>query len=40
LKTGSRHHQHIVGFKEREGETRFSLIALDLPNSDTDKQTN
>jgi hypothetical protein len=40
LKTGSRHHQHIVGFKEKEGETRFSLIALDLPNTDKDEQTN
>jgi len=40
LKTGSRHHQHIVGFKQKEGETRFSLIALDLPDTDKDQQTN
>lgn len=40
LKTGSRHHQHIVGFKQKEGETRFSLIALDLPNTNKDEQTN
>jgi hypothetical protein len=40
LKTGSRHHQHIVGFKQKEGETRFALIALDLPNTDKEDQTN
>ncbi len=40
LKTGSRHHQHLVGFKQKEGETRFSLIALDLPNTNKDEQTN
>lgn len=40
LKTGSRHHQHIVGFKDAAGETRFSLIALDLPNTTKDDQTN
>jgi len=40
LKTGSKRHQHIVGFKDKEGETRFSLIALDLPNTDKDEQTN
>jgi hypothetical protein len=32
LKAGSRRHQHIVGFESsRPGETRFALIALDLP---------
>ena len=40
LKTGSRHHQHIVGFKQKEGQTRFSLIALDLPNTSKDEETN
>jgi hypothetical protein len=29
-----------VGFKQKEGETRFSLIALDLPDTDKDQQTN
>ena len=40
LKTGSRHHQHIVGFKQKEGQTHFSLIALDLPNTNKDEETN
>lgn len=32
LKAGSRRHQHIVGFEEpKGGQTRFALIALDLP---------
>ncbi len=32
LKAGSRSHQHIVGFEEpKDGQTRFALIALDLP---------
>ena len=32
LKAGSKRRQHIVGFeKPRNGETRFSLVALDLP---------
>jgi hypothetical protein len=32
LKAGSRHHQHLVLFKDKSGpETHFSLIALDLP---------
>jgi hypothetical protein len=32
LKAGSRHHQHLVLFKDRSGsQTHFSLIALDLP---------
>jgi hypothetical protein len=32
LKAGSRHHQHLVLFKDGSGpETHFSLIALDLP---------
>jgi len=32
LKAGSRRHQHIVGFEEsKNGQTRFALVALDLP---------
>lgn len=32
LRTGSRHHQHIVGFEgSSDGKTHFSLVALDLP---------
>jgi hypothetical protein len=32
LKAGSKRHQHIVGFEDsRDGETRFSLVSLDLP---------
>ena len=32
LKAGSRHHQHLVLFKDGSGsQTHFSLIALDLP---------
>jgi hypothetical protein len=32
LKAGSQRHQHIVGFESSApGETRFSLVALDLP---------
>jgi hypothetical protein len=32
LKAGSKRHQHIVGFESTApGETRFSLVALDLP---------
>jgi hypothetical protein len=32
LKAGSRRHQHIVGFEDPEnGQTRFALVALDLP---------
>lgn len=32
LKAGSKRHQHIVGFEEpKAGETRFALVALDLP---------
>ena len=39
LKAGSRHRQHLVGVKKKNGETRFSLIALELPNSDKEQQT-
>lgn len=32
LKAGSKRHQHIVGFEDpKEGQTRFALVALDLP---------
>jgi hypothetical protein len=32
LKAGSERHQHIVGFESpQNGQTRFSLVALDLP---------
>jgi hypothetical protein len=32
LKAGSKHHQHIVGFEDpKDGQTRFALVALDLP---------
>ena len=32
LKAGSKRHQHIVGFENSKGgETRFALVALDLP---------
>lgn len=32
LKAGSKRHQHIVGFEDsKDGQVRFSLIALDLP---------
>lgn len=43
LKAGSKRHQHIVGFEDsKEGQTRFALVALDLPgnfgNEDDKKQ--
>ena len=32
LKAGSKRHQHIVGFENpKDSQTRFSLVALDLP---------
>jgi len=42
LKAGSKRHQHIVGFEEpKAGQTRFALVALDLPSiatgNDSDK---
>ena len=37
LKAGSKRHQHIVGFETPEnGQTRFALVALDLPSIATD----
>jgi hypothetical protein len=42
LKAGSKRHQHIVGFEEpKSGQTRFALVALDLPaniGNDDDKK--
>lgn len=39
LKAGSRHHQHIVAFKNSDSSaTRFALIMLDLPRTDDSKQ--
>jgi hypothetical protein len=39
LKAGSKHHQHIVGFESAApGQTRFSLVALDLPFSSSNNQ--
>jgi hypothetical protein len=38
LKAGSERHQHIMGFDApANGQTRFELVALDLPDIDTDK---
>lgn len=35
LRAGSERHQHIVGFERSSaGQTRFALVALDLPNVD------
>ncbi|MGA7856557.1 MAG: hypothetical protein WCA11_01430 [Terracidiphilus sp.] len=32
LKAGSKRHQHIVGFENpKDGQTRFAMVALDLP---------
>jgi len=37
LKAGSKRHQHIVGFQASDnGQTRFALVALDLPSIATD----
>ena len=39
LKAGSKQHQHIVGFESSApGQTRFSLVALDLPFSSSSDQ--
>jgi hypothetical protein len=41
MKAGSKRHQHIVGFENsKNGQTRFALVALDLPaeiESDSEK---
>jgi len=40
LKAGSKRHQHILGFEDAgPGKTRFSLVALDLPNDKSDKES-
>jgi hypothetical protein len=40
LKAGSHRHQHIVGFDDpKDGQTRFALVALDLPGG-SDKGSN
>ena len=41
LKAGSKRHQHVVGFEDaKNGKTRFSLVAIDLPaNLDFDKDS-
>ena len=32
LKAGSKRHQHIIGFEDpKDGQTRFAMVALDLP---------
>ncbi len=31
LRAGSEHHQHLVGFKKGNGNTRFALVELQLP---------
>jgi hypothetical protein len=39
LKAGSKRHQHIVGFEDqKESQTHFCLVALDLP-SELDKNS-
>ncbi len=42
LKAGSERHQHVVGFQSPiNGQTRFALVAIDLPNitgDDSDKK--
>jgi hypothetical protein len=38
LKAGSKRHQHIVGFENSStGQTRFALVALDLPSGSSEK---
>ena len=38
LKAGSERHQHIVGFDDSSaGQTRFALVAVDLPSGSSDK---
>jgi hypothetical protein len=41
LKAGSKRHQHIVGFEgSHPGETRFELVALDLPADGSSRSSN
>ena len=38
MKAGSERHQHIVGFDDSSaGQTRFALVAVDLPSGSSDK---
>jgi hypothetical protein len=38
LKAGSERHQHIVGFENSSaGQTRFALVAVDLPSGSSEK---
>jgi hypothetical protein len=38
LKAGSERHQHIVGFEDSSaGQTRFALVAVDLPSGSSEK---
>ena len=40
LKAGSERHQHIVGFESTSAaadQTRFALVAVDLPSGSSDK---
>lgn len=40
LKAGSPHHQHIIAFeKSGSGQTRFALVALDLPDASGDSSS-
>jgi hypothetical protein len=38
LRAGSKHHQHIVGIKDKDNGTKFALIELDLPEVDGNSQ--
>ncbi|HVW78136.1 MAG TPA: hypothetical protein VHB45_11035 [Alloacidobacterium sp.] len=38
LRAGSRHHQHIVGFKSSNSGSKFTLVELELPESDGNSQ--
>ena len=41
LKAGSERHQHIVGFESPvNGQTRFSMVAIDLPKNSKDESAN
>lgn len=38
LRAGSRHHQHIVGFKAINSGSKFTLVELELPDTDGSSQ--
>ncbi|HYK35187.1 hypothetical protein [Alloacidobacterium sp.] len=41
LRAGSKHHQHLVGFKNgNNGNTRFALVELELPEGVNDNDAN